>query len=214
MYILTENVSMNDNLLPYTAWQELGVASIDDNLLGKLLTCYSEPHRKYHSLEHLKECFAHLKTLRSIAEHPAEIELALWFHDAIYKTTRKDNEERCALWAKESALSNGLPADVADRIYNLIIVTKHTTAPKTQDEKIIVDIDLGILGAPQERFALYEKQVAAEYWWVPWPLYPIMRRNVLKTFLSRKHIYYTNEFHSLYETQARENLTQSLSSYR
>jgi len=202
---------MDDNHLPYTAWQELGVASIDDNLLGKLLACYSEPHRKYHTLDHLKECFAQLKTFRSTAEHPAEIELALWFHDAIYKTTRKDNEEKCARWAKECALSNGLASDVADRIHDLVMVTKHTIAPRSQDEKLIADIDLGILGAPPERFALYEQQVNAEYWWVPGLLYRIMRRNVLMTFLSRKKIYHTDEFQCLCETQARENIQHSLS---
>lgn len=193
---------------------DLGVSECDKHLFQQLIACYSEPHRKYHTLEHLKECFTHLKTLRSAAEHPAEIELALWFHDAIYKTTHKNNEKKCAIWAKDTALSNGISSDVADRIHDLIIVTKHTIAPKSQDEKIIADIDLGILGASPERFALYEEQVSAEYWWVPRLSYRIMRRNVLMTFLSRKHIYYTNEFQSLYETQARENITQSLSSYR
>src|SRR5687768_11548345 len=105
-------------------WRQLGSHS-DEKLFHKIVDCYSEPHRRYHTIQHLQECFAHLESVRSFAESGSEVELALWFHDSIYDTTRKDNEERSAEWARGSALLAGLSLERADRISSLVIATKH-----------------------------------------------------------------------------------------
>jgi len=57
-----------------------------------LIRRYSEPHRKYHTCQHLDECFEKLEELRSEAAHPHEVEIALWFHDAIYEKQSSQNE--------------------------------------------------------------------------------------------------------------------------
>src|ERR1043165_7157252 len=85
-------------------WRKLGCATPDGALFDEVIRGYSEPHRKYHDIRHLSECFSGLDDLRAFAEHPAEIELALWFHDAIYDVRRNDNESLCADWAKRVAL--------------------------------------------------------------------------------------------------------------
>ena len=66
----------------------------DRSLCDALLARYSEPHRRYHTLQHLAECFAAFDEIADLAQHPADVELALWFHDAIYDTRRSDNEQR------------------------------------------------------------------------------------------------------------------------
>ena len=43
------------------------------------------------------------------------------------------------------------------------MVTRHDAVPRSADEKALVDVDLWILGAPQERFDEYEAQVRQEY---------------------------------------------------
>lgn len=194
-----------------TVWRQLGAASADEDLYHQLVACYSEPHRSYHTIQHLNECFIHLENVRSLAEHPEEVELALWFHDAIYDTTKKDNEQRSAEWARESALAAGVPDEKAERIYELIMTTMHHAVPVGRDAEVLVDIDLAILGAEAARFDEYEIQVREEYSWVPETLYRAARGKVLEEFTGREWIYSTAPFRSEFEARARENISRSLS---
>lgn len=191
-------------------WRQLGASGSDDSLFNRLVESYSEPHRKYHTMQHLQECFAHLERVRSFAEHAGEVELALWFHDAIYDTRKTDNEERSAEWARESALAAGIEDDHANRVYQLIMATMHNAVPLGPDAEVLVDIDLAILGAELERFDEYEIQVREEYSWVPRPLYRSGRRKILQEFASRESIYSTKYFRIECESRARSNIARSL----
>lgn len=193
-----------------SVWRQLGAPESDDELFQRLVVCYLEPHRKYHTMQHLEECFAHLENVRSLAEQPGEVELALWFHDAIYNTRKKDNEERSAEWARESVLAAGLTNDRANRIYELVMATMHDAIPVGRDAEVLVDIDLAILGSDVARFDEYEVQVREEYSWVPEPLYRAARSKVLQGFANRPHIYSTEYFRTKYETRAHENIVRSL----
>lgn len=193
-----------------TMWRELGASASDDALFTRLIECYSEPHRKYHTMQHLRECMTHLEQVRSFAERAEEVELALWFHDAIYNTRKKDNEKRSAEWARDSALAAGLSGDQASRIYELVMATVHDAVPVGRDAAILVDIDLAILGSGVARFDEYEVQVRNEYSWVLGPLYRAGRRKILQEFANRESIYSTEYFRVNYEAQARSNIARSL----
>jgi predicted metal-dependent HD superfamily phosphohydrolase len=171
-----------------------------------LLVAYSEPHRRYHTLQHLCECMAALESVRAIAPHPAEIECALWFHDSIYDTKRSDNEQRSAEWARKALSSSGAAADSIQSVTDLIMATKHDALPRTLDEQILVDVDLSILGADEQRFAEFERQVREEYSFVPGFLFRMKRKAILRTFLEREHIYSTPCFLERLEKPARRNL--------
>lgn len=205
--MITETVSL---ARWQAVWRELGAANVDELLFHQLVASYSEPHRKYHTVQHLEECLAHLDEVRFEAERPAEVELALWFHDAFYDTLRKDNEKRSAEWARESALAGGLSSEQANRIYALILVTMHDALAAGRDAAVLVDVDLSILGAEKARFDEYERQIREEYAWVPGPLYRKSRKQVLRGFLERERIYSTEYFLTRHETPARENLARSL----
>lgn len=194
----------------HSMWQTLGVSISNDELFDRLIGCYSESHRKYHTMQHLDECFAHLESVRSLAERASEVELALWFHDAIYDTHSSDNEERSAVWARESALAAGLTPDQATRISGLVIATRHSAVPAGTDAMVLVDIDLGILGEDIDRFEEYELQVREEYSWVPELLYRRGRGKILKEFADREWIYSTDYFRAAYEERAPENIARSL----
>lgn len=190
-------------------WRQLG-ADGNAALYAWVCACYSEPHRRYHTLQHLHECFSLFEQIRAYAEHPAEVELAIWFHDAIYDPASKDNEQKSAEWAWTSAIAQGLPKGIGDRVYSLIMATKHDAIPPNRDAKVLVDVDLGILAADPARFEEYEQQVRIEYEWVPESVYHRERRKILQGLMERSPIYSSPLLGDRYETKARQNLTRSL----
>jgi predicted metal-dependent HD superfamily phosphohydrolase len=190
-------------------WAALG-ATGEESLFRDLIARYSEPHRKYHTLQHLDECFAKLAEIRSAALRPGEIELALWFHDAIYDVTRQDNEKKSADWARENVVDAGVARAIAERVHALIMVTRHAGKPVDEDESILVDVDLSILGADEARFDEYEQQIREEYSWIPGVLFRFKRSRILEAFLGRPRIFHTAPFYERYEARARANLRRSL----
>ena len=193
------------------AWQGLGTTP-PAGLRQALLAAYAEPQRHYHTQQHLAECLAHFEAVQNRAQHPAEVELALWFHDAVYDIKGKDNELRSAQWAAQALGEAGLAEAICGRVHELVMATRHEVLPEHDDARLLVDIDLAILGADPERFAEYDAQVRAEYAWVPWPIYGIKRKQVLQGFLQRQAIYATPYFHARLEQQARANLRQAVAS--
>jgi predicted metal-dependent HD superfamily phosphohydrolase len=193
-------------------WRELGVANSPAlaRLHDDVLRRYSEPHRHYHTHQHLVECFEKVHEIIALAEHPAEVKIGLWFHDVIYDTHRHDNEERSAAWARNAARDLGAGVESAQRIYDLIVFTRHAVEPAGIDSQVLVDADLSILGAQPARFQQYEAQVRSEYGWVPDATFRSVRAQILKQFLDRPHVFCTALFRDRYEAQARRNLHQSL----
>jgi predicted metal-dependent HD superfamily phosphohydrolase len=192
------------------AWRELGVDAPDEALLAELLARYSEPHRAYHTLQHLDECLEALARERSHAERPAEIALALWFHDAVYDVHRHDNEARSADWAQQALRAAGVAEDAARRVHALVMATRHQAQPEGADAQLLVDIDLSILGAPAARFAEYERQIRTEYAHVPPEVFEPRRREILGGFLARDPLYLTASVRARLETQARLNLQKAI----
>ena len=191
-------------------WRSLRVERVDPTLLAALLRRYSEPQRKYHTLQHLDACLAHFETVRTQAPHPHEVELALWFHDAIYDIGASDNEARSADWAREALRSAGGDAQAAQRVHDLVRVTRHDVVPQTPDQQVLLDVDLSILGASPRIFDAYEQQIRAEYAGVPENAFRSRRRRILQQFLDRPRIYHTTQFHGQFEAQARDNLARSI----
>lgn len=191
------------------SWSGLGLSG-NEQLYAELCTRYREPHRAYHTLNHISECFAKLDEARHLAVRLPEVELAIWFHDAIYDPRRSDNEMQSALWAKQSLEAAGADREVAQRVHDLILITRHNSVVTTPDAALLSDIDLSILGAAQDRFDQYELQVRREYSHVPTFMFRMARRRILKEFLRRPQIYVTDWFHNRYEAQARRNLQRSI----
>jgi predicted metal-dependent HD superfamily phosphohydrolase len=193
-----------------STWMGLGGTSPADEVHAGLIARYDEPHRHYHTVQHLDECFARLDDARALAEHIHEVELALWFHDAVYDTRRSDNEAQSAALARAEGARAGLSESVLARVDSLILATRHDASPTTPDATLLVDVDLAILGAPVERFDEYERQVQAEYAWVPGPIFRRKRRELLEGFLSRPRVYSTEAFRERFEDAARANLSRSI----
>ncbi|MBI1889854.1 MAG: N-methyl-D-aspartate receptor NMDAR2C subunit [Burkholderiales bacterium] len=194
-------------------WGRLGLRPAGDSLFQQLLAGYSGPGRFYHNVQHLVECLDKLEGLALPEDARGPIELALWFHDAIYDVHRHDNEERSAQWAAGSLLKAGAPSALAEAVSQLILATRHAAEPQDDNAKIVVDVDLSILAASEERFAEYERQIRQEYDHVPSAVFTMKRKKVLQGFLDRRQIYSTANFHARFEERARQNIKAALADY-
>lgn len=175
---------------------------------------YGEPHRVYHTLRHIGHCLDEFEGARPLAADPAAVEMALWYHDAVYDPRAEDNEERSAALAARAAETMGLPRAFGERVASLILVSAHRTPAAGSDPQLFADIDLAILGRPDAEFDEYERQVRAEYAWVAEPVFRAGRSAILESFLERPAIYGTDFFRKRYEATARQNLSRSIARMR
>ncbi len=175
-----------------------------------LRAAYAEAHRHYHTGEHVGECLDLLDACAAEAERPHEIELALWFHDAVYRPLSGDNERRSAEWAARFLTSNEADRGVVERMRDLILATRHSAPPTGKDASLLLDIDLAILGADDVRFDAFEVAVRREYRLVPGFLYRNERHRVLAGFLRRPRIYLNEAFYAEREQRARANLARAM----
>ena len=175
-----------------------------------LESCYREPHRFYHTSLHLQECLELLQSLDGggVEEDPG-LHFALFYHDAIYDTTRRDSEERSALLARNAQLYLGVEVSNLD---GLILATRHGIISTDSRERLVVDVDLAILGAPRGRYEGYMKQIRREYGWLleenP-EAFRQGRKAVLDRFLTRARtgeLFHHPELRWVHEPRARDNI--------
>lgn len=180
----------------------------EENLqtLNALEKAYAQKGRYYHNAQHIQACLKHFEVIESKLENPCEVELALWFHDAIYKIFSSNNEKNSALWARDFLLANGTAQDAAGRVYDLILATEHNAPAATLDASYLVDIDLSILGENPNVYAQFEQNIRREYRVVPSTIYRKKRIAVLQSFLAREKIFNNEPFYSLLEAKARVNV--------
>jgi predicted metal-dependent HD superfamily phosphohydrolase len=98
-----------------------------------LLIAYSEPHRHYHTTDHIIACLRQLDGALDLAIFPAEVEVALWFHDAIYSPAASENESRSAEWAAQFLSSAGVSREACQRVHQHIMATRHEAQPADSD---------------------------------------------------------------------------------
>jgi len=176
-----------------------------------LMAAYSEKGRYYHTSEHVSVCLRHLDKCVGQLDSPREVEIALWFHDAVYKPLFGRNEKESADWAASFLAECGATREESDRVHRLIMVTEHNAPTQTNDEAALVDIDLSILGADPSVYEIFEKRVRKEYRIVPSFIYRKKRAAVLRGFLERPQIYTSGVFSQVIERQAKENLSNAVS---
>jgi predicted metal-dependent HD superfamily phosphohydrolase len=195
-------------------WLVAGLRGDPLRWLRQLTQAYSEPHRHYHTLRHVTECLTEFDAVRHLARQPVAVEMAIWFHDAIYDTHAQDNEERSAELAAQCLSEVGANGSLIETVKRLVLSTKSHDAAMDVDAPLMVDMDLSILGQSRERFHEYEIQIRQEYAWVPEAVFAAKRAEILGRFLARERNYATSWFSMKYEEQARGNLQDSVSKLR
>lgn len=187
---------------------EVGTA---DRWLDVLTRHYSAPERHYHNLHHVAEMLRLLGQFeRGAADYDAA-RFAAWFHDSVYDTRSKTNEEESAALAVRASDELGVPPERAEAARLLILATKrHEPEGDAPDLGLFLDADLSILGADDETYLAYSAAIRKEYSWVPDAAYREARLKVLKTFLGRERLYYTEPLADCFEARARINLSNEI----
>jgi predicted metal-dependent HD superfamily phosphohydrolase len=178
-----------------------------------LVAAYSAPERHYHNLEHLGEMFKVAGRLAVHTDDVAALQLAIWFHDAVYDPRANDNEFRSGELAVDLLGPIGVPASTIERVVRLIHATTHHDAnlpPPDRDTATLLDADLAILGATEDRYARYASAIRKEYAWVPDPDYQKGRSSVLSRFLARPRLFCHTIMFEEGEARARANMTAEL----
>ncbi|MFJ1703556.1 HD domain-containing protein [Kitasatospora sp. NPDC088346] len=187
-------------------------ATVDPQPYGRdLLGRWAEPQRRYHTTDHLRAVLDHADALAAQAADPDAVRLAAWFHDAVYRPDRSENEERSATLAVRALREAGLAEPLVEEVARLVRLTV-THAPEAGDRngEVLCDADLAVLGGSPEQYAAYAAAVREEYGFVPEDAFRAGRATVLRQLLELPALYRTEAARARFDAAARANLAAEL----
>ena len=191
------------------AGAEIDVARTFD----ELVELYSQPHRCYHTMSHIDHCLTQMDVGAKAMGGNDAVEMALWYHDAVYDPRSNDNEQRSAeLFTKraQAVVADGFCAAVC----RLIDVTTHRNSPAADDEKFVVDVDLSGFGMPWPEFNDDSARVRRECSHLSDSQFETQQCRFLQCLLDRKSVFSTDFFRDRYEVIARANISRQLAILR
>lgn len=160
-------------------WTKLagpGAPAVGEDLVRR----YSEPHRRYHTVEHLAAMLAVIDDLAADAADLDAVRYAAFFHDAVYAMDGGDNEEASARLAETTLPAMGVAPETVAEVARLVRLTGgHHPDPSDRNGAVLCDADLAILAAAPPVYAAYTAAVRAEYAHVPDDLFRPGRAAVL-----------------------------------
>jgi len=190
----------------------------NDALINKywdeIETLYSSKNRHYHNLSHIYNMLLQAKAIEDIIDDYDAIRFAIWYHDIIYKATKKNNETKSAEFAQNRLKLFGFDEKRTRIVKNLIESTqKHDIVlQENEDNAYLLDMDLSILGTHWDVYLKYIQNIRKEYAIYPDFMYKKGRKKAMLHFLERKQIYVTHLYRDKFETQARHNIEKEISS--
>ena len=183
------------------------------NACEKQWTCflelYAEPQRYYHNLFHMGllcdqvdstvEDLGKTSTKEETAQFSKLFNLTLWFHDAIYDPTKKDNEVQSQVlftdWSKEIEEITEEDRQIVELVIldtishkkdsgkaHLKEEVKLSEVGRAMYEKVsdyFLDADLSILGEDRDVYLDYADKIRKEYQHIPDDVYNVERPKVL-----------------------------------
>ena len=170
---------------------------------------YSNKSRHYHNLSHINDMIECYETYFDKLQNPNEILFSIFYHDYIYKSSKKDNELKSAEYAlailpENTTLNKQL-------VFDAICATQQHQHNEIEDINWLIDFDLKILARDWDDYKIYFEQIRKEYRIYPDFLYKLGRAKALKHFLEHEFIFQTEEFRKLYEEKARNNIEKEIS---
>jgi predicted metal-dependent HD superfamily phosphohydrolase len=166
------------------------------------------PNRRFHNLHHIRDCLRRFDEVASLLRDPDAVEVALWFHDAVYEPSDTDNERRSA--ELFLARSNGARPLFRRRVCGLILTTRHQRQARGNDRCFIDDIDLAGFGAPWEVFTQQGVLLREEFSDQDDAQYHAGQASFLERLAGRPWFFATGYFRDRYEARAQDNLVRTL----
>jgi len=148
---------------------------VDKNIIKQK---YSEPHRYYHTWEHIEELFKIYDNPKRNVKDQKYLDilfLAIVFHDIIYDPKSSTNEEDSAKFFKDNF--NG-DSEIRDKVIQIILDTKTHKGSSTLSD-IFQRWDLSILEISFNELIKFEEKIFKEYQFVDWSVYRPERIRVL-----------------------------------
>lgn len=151
----------------------------DEDVETVILQAWNEPHRKFHTLNHLIDVLNNIAISSSVGTSKEEWEaliLASFFHDFIYVPGAPDNEELSAFKLEEYCKNDGVVVPLSKEI---ILSTK-----KIGNKQGIFDLFQKadcwtIINGNFEKLLLYEEQIFQEFQKFSWKEYKQKRMEFL-----------------------------------
>ena len=137
-------------------------------ILADLRARLAEPHRVYHGQAHIDALLEAFRARRGTVRDPDAVELAIWFHDAVYRPGAPDNERRSAALLR-ALLDGAVPAPALAAAERMILATERHAVPDglpaalAADVAVFLDMDMAILGAAPAAYDGYAAGVAREF---------------------------------------------------
>jgi predicted metal-dependent HD superfamily phosphohydrolase len=197
-------------------WRELAGDTPAGVVAGEdLLARWTQPHRRYHDLDHLRTVLGTVDLLGQLADDVRAVRLAAWFHDAVYSALPGDapgDDERASAELAAAVLPRiGLDSAVAEVTRLVLLTIDHDPAPADANGAVLCDADLAVLGGSPDAYAAYAAAVREEYRQVPDDVFRSGRAAVLEALLQRDPLFHTAIGRQRWEDTARRNLSTELS---
>ncbi len=200
----------------HVAWQRFVAA--ERAWFDAVLERHREPHRRYHSVRHLRWVVRHAVALTDayatrIGDAGAVV-AAAFFHDVVYDPTAHTNEAASAGLAERALGELGWPVPRASRVATLVRATAEHAARAGPDDEldtaVLLAADLAVLAADPASYQEYVIGVRAEYSHVDDAAWRAGRTRVLRSFVDRVAIYDPVLGLTDWERRARANLAAEL----
>ncbi|WP_392532828.1 hypothetical protein [Nostoc sp. C117] len=208
----------NPTYILFSNWQHtlqpFGIDQVGaEKAFNLLVAAYSTPNRHYHTLKHIHHVLNTIQVLQGYSNNLTAVQIAAWFHDVVYDTEAKDNEQKSADYAVEFLSNLGISESIIAIVSRLILNTKdHQAKVDDCDSQVLIDADLAIFAANSVEYTKYARAIRQEYSWVPEAEYIVGRRQFLERFLQRSHIYSTPLMLEFAEPSARGNIQGEIQS--
>lgn len=179
-----------------------------------LLSAWSQPHRRYHAVAHLRAVLHWVEDLAGYADNADAVRLAAWYHDSVY-AGRPDDEELSAQRAEQELSRLGVAPALVDEVARLVRMTVgHDPAPGDHDGEVLSDADLAALAVPAEDYQRNSAAIRAEYAHISDEVFRKGRRQVLLALLESSGVFRTESGRQRWEAPARRNMRAELAALR